>query len=264
MLGTGHAVVTECYNTCFLIGDDTGRLLVDTGGGIAILRQLKRVGLAPRDVRDVFVTHCHLDHLTGILWLLRLWAPMMLHGAFEGEVRIYGHDETCETIAKLAHLLLNPDEAELVGEDGPIRLVELHDGEPLVVAGRKLTPFDIHSTKKKQFGFVLDIDEGGRLVCCGDEPLPRDLWPLAQGADWMLHEAFCLRSDEEIYHPARIHHSTMADACETAEACGVRNLVVYHSEDSDMGTRKERFLAEGHRHYHGNLYAPVDLDVIEL
>ena len=86
----------------------------------------------------------------------------------------------------------------------------------------------------------------------------------AKDADWLLHEAFCLRADEEVYHPARIHHSTVADAAETAEACGARNLLVYHSEDSDMATREERYLAEGRRFYHGNLFAPVDLDVIEL
>ena len=34
MLGTGEAVVTKCYNTCFII-DDAGRyFMVDGGGGI--------------------------------------------------------------------------------------------------------------------------------------------------------------------------------------------------------------------------------------
>lgn len=264
MLGTGHAVVTECYNTCFVISDDDQRLLVDTGGGIGLLRQLKRVGLSVWDIRDVYITHCHLDHLTGILWLLRMWAPMMLHGAFSGEVRIYGHDETCATIAQLAALLLKPDEAALVGPDGPIRLVQLCDRQPLHVCGHALTPFDIHSTKKKQYGFRLALDAGRTLVCCGDEPLPHDLWPLAEGADWLLHEAFCLRADEERYHPARIHHSTVADACETAETCGARNLLLYHSEDSDMATRTHRYLQEGRQFFHGNLYAPVDLETIEL
>lgn len=264
MLGTGHAVVTECYNTCYIIRDGEQRLMVDTGGGIGLLRQLKRVGLSVRDIRDVFVTHCHLDHLTGMLWLLRMWAPMMLRGALSGEVRIYGHDETCATIAQLAKLLLNPSEAALVGPEGPIRLVRLQDGEPILVCGHTLTPFDIRSTKKKQYGFRLALDEGRTLVCCGDEPLDHDLWPLAQGADWLLHEAFCLRADEERYHPARIHHSTVADACETAEACGVRSLLLYHSEDSDMATRKARYLQEGSRFFHGTLYAPVDLETIEL
>ena len=33
MLGTGNALVTECYNTCFVISDGDKNFLVDGGGG---------------------------------------------------------------------------------------------------------------------------------------------------------------------------------------------------------------------------------------
>ena len=33
MLGTGNAMVTECYNTCFVLEDGDKHLLVDGGGG---------------------------------------------------------------------------------------------------------------------------------------------------------------------------------------------------------------------------------------
>ena len=33
MLGTGNAVVTACYNTCFTLDEDGGYFLVDGGGG---------------------------------------------------------------------------------------------------------------------------------------------------------------------------------------------------------------------------------------
>ena len=38
MLGTGNALVTECYNTCFVISDGDKNFLVDGGGGSGILR----------------------------------------------------------------------------------------------------------------------------------------------------------------------------------------------------------------------------------
>ena len=41
MLGTGNAVVTECYNTCFVLSDNNNYFLVDGGGGNTLLRQLK-------------------------------------------------------------------------------------------------------------------------------------------------------------------------------------------------------------------------------
>ena len=37
MLGTGNALVTECYNPCFVIEDIGQYFMVDGGGGSAIL-----------------------------------------------------------------------------------------------------------------------------------------------------------------------------------------------------------------------------------
>ena len=36
MLGTGNALVTECYNTCFILQEDNEYFLVDGGGGSTI------------------------------------------------------------------------------------------------------------------------------------------------------------------------------------------------------------------------------------
>ena len=41
MLGTGNALVTECYNTCFVVQNGKKHLLVDGGGGNTLLAQLK-------------------------------------------------------------------------------------------------------------------------------------------------------------------------------------------------------------------------------
>lgn len=40
MLGTGNALVTDCYNTCFLIENNGEFFMVDGGGGNTILKQL--------------------------------------------------------------------------------------------------------------------------------------------------------------------------------------------------------------------------------
>ena len=52
MLGTGNAMVTECYNTCFVLQDGEKHLLVDGGGGNTLLRQLKQAGFAWQDMRE--------------------------------------------------------------------------------------------------------------------------------------------------------------------------------------------------------------------
>ena len=56
----------------------------------------------------------------------------------------------------------------------------------------------------------------------------------------------------------------MKDACELGERLNVENLILYHTEDKNILKRQEMYLAEGRKFYHGNLYVPEDLDVIEL
>lgn len=64
MLGTGNALVTDCYNTCFLLENQKKIFFVDGGGGNTIFTKLKQIGCDWMNVRNIFVTHKHLDHFT--------------------------------------------------------------------------------------------------------------------------------------------------------------------------------------------------------
>ena len=44
MLGTGNAMVTNCYNTCFAFEEDGRCFLVDAGGGNTIIGVCTRPG----------------------------------------------------------------------------------------------------------------------------------------------------------------------------------------------------------------------------
>lgn len=57
MLGTGNALVTEVYNTCFVIENEKQYLLVDGGGGSEILKRLKDADISISDIHHIFVTH---------------------------------------------------------------------------------------------------------------------------------------------------------------------------------------------------------------
>ena len=85
MLGTGNAMVTECYNTCFVLEDGDKHLLVDGGGGNTLLRQLKQAGFDWKDMREIFVTHKHVDHLMGVVWMIRMICQNMKQGQYDGE-----------------------------------------------------------------------------------------------------------------------------------------------------------------------------------
>lgn len=70
VLGTGSASVTENFNTCFVLQDEKGEyLLVDTGGGNGILKQLKLANINLNKIHNIFISHKHIDHLYGMLWI---------------------------------------------------------------------------------------------------------------------------------------------------------------------------------------------------
>ena len=45
ILGTGNAMVTKCYNTCFAIEQNDEYFLVDGGGGNQIISQLEKANI---------------------------------------------------------------------------------------------------------------------------------------------------------------------------------------------------------------------------
>ena len=262
MLGTGNAAVTECYNTCFVISEDNKHFMVDGGGGNTVLRQLKLANIALTDIRDIFVTHKHTDHLLGIIWMVRMICQGMSRGKYDGEARLYAHDEVLGLIRDIAGKLLSAKEFKHVDER--LHLIEVKDGDRLDIIGHAVTFFDIDSTKAKQFGFSMELENSGKLTCCGDEPFSERERPYAENSTWLLHEAFCLYAERDIFDPYKKHHSTVKDACELAEALHVENLLLYHTEDKNIADRKRLYTQEGSPFYHGNLVVPDDLESVTL
>lgn len=262
MLGTGNAQVTECYNTCFVLSEENQYFLVDGGGGNTILRQIKYAGINWKDIKHIFVTHKHIDHLMGIVWMVRLICQAMNKNDYEGEVCIYAHEEVAEILRDLAHMLLQKKGNRFIGTR--LHLVSVTDGESLKILGRKVTFFDIHSTKAKQYGFTMYLTKEEKLTCCGDEPYSDYEEIYAKGSKWLLHEAFCLYAQAEIHKPYEKHHSTVKDACQMAETLKVENLLLYHTEDDNILMRKELYSEEGKEYFSGNLWIPDDLESIEL
>lgn len=264
ILGTGNAKVTKCYNTCFTLNEEDEKeyFLVDGGGGSTILKQLEDAGISWKDIHTIFVTHKHIDHLLGIIWMLRMYCQGMARGQFDEEVRIYAHDEVIRLLRQMSEMLLTPKETAFIGEKA--YLIEVKDGEEKSILGHKTTFFDIRSTKAKQYGFCMEYADGKKLTCCGDEPYNECEEKYAANSTWLLHEAFCLYSQADKFKPYEKHHSTVKDACELAQKLGAENLILYHTEDKNISRRKELYTAEGKTYYNGNLLIPDDLETIEL
>ena len=92
MLGTGNAMVTRCYNTCFTLENGEEILLVDAGGGNGILRQAELAVLDFCRVHSLFLTHAHTDHLLGVLWVVRKISELINRKEYRGDLEIWTHD----------------------------------------------------------------------------------------------------------------------------------------------------------------------------
>lgn len=262
MLGTGNAMCTRCYNTCFFLGTPAGGLMVDAGGGNGIFRQLYKAHLQFEDIRHLFVTHAHTDHILGVIWLIRKISPLINKGRYKAPFTIYCHDGVKHAIEVMCSLLLPRKIGSAVGDT--IILREVTDGETVEIDDMKVTFFDICSTKLKQFGFKAVLPSGKTVVCLGDEPYSTHEKPYAEGADWLLCEAFCLYNDRATFRPYEKNHSTALDAGKLAGELGVKNLLLYHTEDTNLSQRKATYTVEAKSVFDGNVCVPDDLEVIDL
>jgi ribonuclease Z len=262
MLGTGNAAVTRCYNTCFAVRTADGVFLVDAGGGNGILHQLEQAGIALQEIHDIFITHTHTDHILGVVWVLRMIAQAMNSGKYEGELRLYGHSEALYALDTICRLTLPGKVVKHIGVD--ILLNALADADSFTVVGMGGVAFDIGSTKARQYGFSLRLPDGQRFTCLGDEPYNERARAYAYGADWLLCEAFCLYEDRERFKPYEKHHSTALDAGRLAAQLDVKHLLLYHTEDATLSTRRCAYAAEAAQHFSGAILVPDDLDRISL
>lgn len=263
MLGTGNAMATRCYNTCFAVCTEGGDwFLTDAGGGNGILRRLDDGGVAYNRLHHMFVTHGHTDHVLGVIWVIRKIASLISAGAYQGVFHIYCHDVVKHILLTMTQMLLKKKETDHIGRS--IMIHEIKDGESVSFLGLTLTAFDIFSVKAKQFGYVLYLPDHIKLVCLGDEPYHERCRRYAENADWLLAEAFCLHGDQHIFRPYEKSHSTARDAAAAAESLHAGHLVLYHTEDKTLADRKARYTAEAKACYSGEVYVPDDMECIML
>lgn len=262
MLGTGNATVTRCYNTCFILQTEKTVLLVDAGGGNGILNQLEKANVPIDRIHDMFVTHAHTDHILGAIWIIRIIAQRALKGQYSNIFHVYGHDKVLLVLDQICHMTLPTSVIAAINKY--VQFHEVEDNDTWQVGDLGLQCFDIASTKEKQYGFRALLPDGQTLVCLGDEPYNERNRTYAEGADWLLCEAFCLYKDRERFKPYEKHHSTALDAGRLAQQLGVKNLLLYHTEDKTLDTRKKSYTEETSLEFTGTVHVPNDLEKIPL
>ncbi len=263
ILGTGHAMTLDCFNTCFTLENLGGEhLLVDAGGGLQIIKQLRDAKIDFRKIHHIILSHKHTDHILGLFWIIRYAKKFFTNNQYDGNLNIYMHQELETTIRKIMFEVLPEKFTKLIDDRIIFHVVE--DKEEREILNYRIKFLDVHAKKDPQFGFKTTLANGKTFVFLGDETFDEALRDEVENADWFLHEAFCMESEAEEFKPYEKKHSTVKKAAEIASSLKVKNLVLYHANDNDLENRKRLYMAEAKQYFEGNVVVPDDLDVIEL
>lgn len=261
MLGTGNGGTINLYNTCFVIKNDKGNFLVDTGGSIEIINRLNKIGINIKELTDIFISHQHADHILGIFWLFKKLGRAAINGQIKNKINIYCNDSVYTAIREVSKYIL--PEKLMNAVYTVINFKILNDFYHYTINGIDYEFFDIHAKGDKQYGFKCEID-GKKLVFLGDEDMNPDLSDRVRNADYVMHEAFCLDSEENIFHAYEKNHSTVKSACEVMNKLNVKNLILYHTEDSHGAEKKKLYTQEGIEYFNGELIVPDELEEIKI
>ena len=261
MLGTGNGGTLDLYNTCFVIQNENGNFLVDTGGGIEVIKRLKQVDIDYKTIRHIFISHSHTDHILGIFWLFKKISRDAMHGLITEKINLYCNDVVYESIKGVAKYIL-PDKL-MDAIYNVVNFVVLNDNDVHNINGNNYTFFDVHAKGTKLYGFETVLNNK-KLVFLGDETLNPDLYDRIRGYDYVMHEAFCLDSEENIFHAYEKHHSTTKSVSEIMNSLNIKNLILYHTEDTHKDDRKELYTNEAQTYFNGKVIVPNDLETIEI
>ncbi len=262
MLGTGHGFVFDLYNTCFLLKNNDDFLLVDTGGGAEIVRRLKQSYIELKDIQNIFISHCHTDHILGLMWILKKMSKIFGKETYKEKLNIYCNREVAKAIPAIYSHLFPMSRVETIKEGINIHI--LADGDKFETAGLKFTAIDTKAKKNELLGFEVVLDNNKRLCFLGDEECNPEIYPKIENADYVMHESFCLDSEEKIFKPYEHGHSTVKSVCEKMEKLNIKNLILYHTEETHIENRKELYINEGKKFFSNNITIPDEMEEFEI
>ena len=204
-------------------------LIFDAGTGLRALGNALVKDTKVRDI-DIFLTHCHLDHVIG----LPFFAPFFIQGY---RIRVWAGnllpaDGIEQTMRRLMSSPLFPVEVEIFKA-----VIEFNDFR----SGDILRPFDNVTLQTAPLdhpdgasGYRLEHGGHAFALLSDTSGFPgnrdRELVSLAQGADLVVYDGTF--SEEEIADRTGWGHSTWVRGIRLADEAGVKQLCLFHHDPS--------------------------------
>lgn len=262
ILGTGSAFPRHSYNACFAIRCGGVTLLSDAGGGNGIFQQLNKAGIGIDEISHFIISHSHTDHILGAVWIVRRRIYNLINGVHLSRLHLFANRQTADALLEICRLTFLQSYFDKFNDVIDLHIIDTPK-EINIATDSTIKFFDVCSRNVDQLGFRLSLSGNLTLVSLGDEALTEQNRESASDADYLICGAFCRYADRDVFRPYEKHHYTVKDVAITAEKAGVKNLILYHSEDVTTD-RKKDYTEEANDYYNGNVIIPSDLYSIEL
>jgi phosphoribosyl 1,2-cyclic phosphodiesterase len=203
------------------------RLIFDAGTGIRPLG-LELARQPPVDI-DIFFTHTHLDHITGLTFFQPLFDKRNAVRLRAGHLQ--GPDTLKQVVSNLMQAPLYPVSLEVF--QASVDFSEFVSGESISCGdlGIRTAPLN-HPNGATGYR----VDHGGKSICYitdtehrGDGPDPT-IVELCRGADIMIYDSSY--TDAEYPRYRGWGHSTWQEGMRVADAAGVGTFVIFHHDPS--------------------------------
>ena len=164
VLGCSGGIGKGLKTTSFLVDNS---LLIDAGTGIELLTMDEMLA-----IRDVVITHAHVDHIVGL--------PLMLATIYDQHTQPVRVHAIPEVIKALKDHIFNwtiwPDFTQLPESKPIVSLHEVNVGDTLSLQGKEVTALPaVHPTPTA--GYLVK-DAQSSMVFTGDSGINPELWPI--------------------------------------------------------------------------------------
>jgi len=238
-----------------------GRYFVfDSGRGITI--RLQQAGIPLSQIDQVFITHLHSDHLSGLpdLWLTSwIWQR-------QNKLHIYG-PTGIENMTAHLQLAYQADVAHRIENSGlnpltaQINTTEISEGVIYNKDGVQITAFFVnHGLVKPAFGYRLDSGDQS-VVISGDTSYSENLIKFAKDTDLLIHEIAA--ADETLLQNNRRLQKIIRYHTSPAQAAMIFNKVqpkaAIYTHLLLFGISEQQLLEKTKSLYQGTVYIGNDL-----
>jgi ribonuclease BN (tRNA processing enzyme) len=268
---------------------DGREYLIDCG--IGTIERMLQAGIQSEEIKTIFFTHLHPDHVLGLADVLANDFLRLNFADAAQTIDIYGPPQTKELVDSAFHYIAIPFTvfaAEgLPGSGNEIKSPFLtheveHDGlvykdDKISVTAAENTHYALMSAdlrqRMKSYSYRIDTLHGS-IVFTGDTGPSEALTRLAKGADVLVTEVGDRGEREKLVNglaeqnhwPAertttvmahmRYEHLDLRAVGEMATTAGVRSVILYHYNPADPAT----YVSGVKQYFSGPVFASADLD----